>query len=181
MRPFTSGTNECKNKGKLSRHNILCSTLILSHLNPSNARFKKVSRQIWQTHIDCGRGHRGSFEFQFGVAGKAIRKERGKKKCKVAKGKSATSPITHRGESFVSVWGALIPLFFNCLLYKRTKYWFRPLYTISGECRAWNKNVSESLSIKSQKRSDNTYITSQRQSPLKKKKSTFYCAKLKQK
>lgn len=103
-------------------------------LTPLMFVLKKVSRQIWQTHIDCCRGHRGSFEFQFGVAGKAIRKERGGK-CKLAKGKSATSPITHRGESFVSVWGALIPLFFNCLLYKRTKYWFRPLYTTSGECR----------------------------------------------
>lgn len=69
---------------------------------------------IWQLHICLLLSRWGSFEFQFGVE-EGNEREGERETCKVAKGKAATSSITHKWESFVSVWGALIQLFSLCL------------------------------------------------------------------
>lgn len=88
---------------------------------------------MWQTHIDCCQGHRSSFEFQFGVAGKAIREGSvcggGCVRQRRASQQQVQSLIdkSHLSQSERHSFHYSLTV----LLYKRTKYWFKPRYTAS--------------------------------------------------
>lgn len=81
--------------------------------------FGKQTLIIREKHVACCRAAGAHLNFNLAKGGR--QEGRRAVKCEVVKGKSATSPITQRWESFVSVWGLLIQLFSRSLFSKRTR------------------------------------------------------------
>lgn len=125
---------------------------------------------MWQTHIDCCRGLRGSFEFQFGVAGKAIREGSVRGGGCVRQRRASQQQVqslidkSHLSQSK----GHSFHYSLTVLPYKRTEYWFKPRYTASRVQGGHRKRKDfEALLQAAPKFHGNTQMTSFKQ-PVKK-------------